>query len=65
MKIIKILNILEKYMGDVQKYYPLWAEHDIIGFNVDWEIISDEDMKQLQELDVILNKEYNSLTIFV
>lgn len=65
MKMIQILNILEKYFTDSQKEYPFWAEHDIIGFNVDYEIISKEDLKILEKLSVFINDEYNSLTMDV
>ena len=52
MKIIDILNILSKY--NIDKSYPLWAEHDIIGFYIDPDEISMEDMRTLNELGVFL-----------
>ena len=63
MKIIDILKILSKY--GISENYPIWAEHDIIGFYIDPTIISSEDMKTLSELGVFYNEEYESLTIFV
>lgn len=65
MRIINILNILEKYMTDYQKEYPFWAEHDVLGFNVDYTLISEEDMLKLVELGILLDYEYDSLIIFV
>jgi len=63
MEIIKILNLLQKY--NIPKSYPLWAEHDIIGFNVDYEKISEEDINTLQKLGCFLSEEYDSLIMFV
>lgn len=63
MKIIEILNLLQKY--DISESYPLWAEHDIIGFNVDYEKISEEDINILQELGCFFDEGYDSLIIFV
>lgn len=40
MRILKILAILEPYMNNLQKEYSFWAEHDILGFQVDPENIS-------------------------
>lgn len=64
MKIIKILNILEKYMTESQKEWPFWTEHDILGFIVDYELISPKDLKKLKELDVFYSSEYDSLIAF-
>lgn len=63
MEIIEILNLLRKY--DIPESYPLWAEHDIIGFNVDYEKISEEDINTLQKLGCFVSEEYNSLIMFV
>lgn len=63
MKIIEILNLLQKY--DIPESYPLWAKHDIIGFNVDYKKINEEDINILQELGCIFDEEYDSLIIFV
>ena len=64
MKIIEILNILEKYMTEYQKEYPFWAEHDILGFVIDYNLISQEDLKKLKDLDVFYDSEYDSLIMF-
>ena len=63
MRIIDILNILSKY--GIDDAYPLWAEHDTIGFYIDPTIISPEDMETLKELGVYYDEEYCSLAIFV
>lgn len=63
MKIIDILNILIKYKID--EYHPLWAEHDIIGFYIDPELISAEDMEALDKLGVYYDEEYCSLVMLV
>lgn len=65
MKIRDIFDILEKYLTDGQKRYPFWAEHDIIGFNVDYELISKEDLRALEILGVHLDEDYDSLVMFV
>ena len=65
MKIIQILNILEKYFTEEQKRYPFWAEHDIIGLNVDYELISAEDLRILEMLGVFIDEGYNSLIMYV
>ena len=65
MKIIQILNILEKYFTEEQKRYPFWAEHDIIGFNIDYELISAEDLRILEIFGVFINKDYDSLIMYV
>jgi len=62
MRIIEILKILQKY--EIDENYPLWAEHDIIGFYIEPELISKEDMESLEELGVFLNDDYGGLTIF-
>lgn len=60
-----ILNILEKYMTEGQKKYPFWTEHDVLGFNVDYEGISKEDAEVLKSLGVIFDdREYDSIYIF-
>lgn len=64
MKILEILNILEKYMTESQKEWPFWTEHDVLGFIVDYSIISVEDMEQLKKLDVFYSSEYDSLIMF-
>lgn len=37
-KLIEILLIFDKY--NINPKYPIWAEHDMIGFNVNYEEIS-------------------------
>lgn len=64
MKILEILNILEKYMTESQKEWPFWTEHDVLGFTVDYSIISVKDMEQLKKLDVFYSSEYDSLIMF-
>ena len=61
MRIIEILKILQNY--SIDDYAPCWAEHDIIGFYVDPELISQEDMESLEELGCFYNDEYGGLTI--
>lgn len=65
MKLIEILHILKKYMTNNQWYDPVWAEHDIIGFNVDQDLISQEDLETLYEFGVFFDDMYGSLIIFV
>lgn len=62
MRIIDILEILKKY--HIDDAYPLWAEHDVIGFYVDYEEISQEDKETLEELGCFYNEEYGGLTIY-
>ena len=64
MKILEILNILEKYMTESQKEWPFWTEHDVLGFTVDYSIISVEDMERLKKLGVFYSSEYDSLIMF-
>ena len=64
MKILEILNILKKYMTESQKEWPFWTEHDVLGFTVDYSIISVEDMERLKKLDVFYSSEYDSLIMF-
>lgn len=61
MRLIEILKILQNY--GIDDTYPCWAEHDVIGFNVDPMIISDEDLESLEELGVFYNAEYEGLII--
>lgn len=59
---IKVIKILKKYTNS---NYPFWAEHDVLGFCIDPEIVSKEDIKKLEELDVFYSEEYDSLIMFV
>lgn len=63
MNIIDILKILAKY--GIDEAHPLWAEHDIIGFYIDPEDISAEDMEALTKLGVFWDEDNYSLAIFV
>ena len=63
MRLIQILEILQKY--NIDENYPVWAEHNVIGFYVDHEEISKEDMESLEELGVHCDYEYESLVIYV
>lgn len=62
MKLITILSILSKYGLD--ENYPLWAEHDIVGFRGPSNI-SQADLATLDELGVFYSEEYDSLIMFV
>lgn len=62
MELIKILNILSAYGLDEK--YPLWAEHDVIGFNVTPELPK-EILDIMEEMGVFYSEEYDSLIKFV
>lgn len=62
-RLSKILQILNKYMDDFQKHWPIEADHDIIWFNVDPELVSKEDMKALEELSVFFDDDCDSLAM--
>lgn len=65
MKILKILDILSKYMiTEAQRNWPFWTEHDILGFQVDYAEVSDEDLDKLNELGVFYDDSYDSLIMF-
>lgn len=61
-QLLKILDILKKY--PCAKDF-LFAEHDVIGFNVDFEKISDIDIKKLSDLGVFFDYAYYSLVMYV
>ena len=63
-RMIEICNILLKYVDPRIEPYHFWSEHDIIGFLVDPELISQADMESLYELGVLYDEEYDSLIIF-
>ena len=65
MRLIQILKILEPYMDEFQKEYPLWAEHDIVGFKVDPESIQKCHLEELENLGVHFDSEYDSLVMYV
>lgn len=62
MKLITILSILSKYGLDED--YPIWAEHDIIGF-CGPSGVSQADLSILEDLGVFYSEEYDSLIMFV
>lgn len=64
MKMIRILEILEPYMTDSQKEYPFWAEHDVLGFNIDAELIQKVHLEELEELGVVYDEGDHSLIMF-
>ena len=61
-KYIKILTILSKYTDSP---YPLFCEHDVLGFIVEEEKISKEDKDELDKLGVFYSEEYCSLIKYV
>lgn len=63
MRIIDILKILQKY--HIDESYPFWAEHDVIGFYVDYEEIKQEDKGKLEELGCFYSNEYDGLIMYV
>lgn len=65
MRLIQILKILEPYMDEFQKEYSLWAEHDIVGFQVDPELIQKCHLEELESLGVHFDSEYDSLVMYV
>ena len=62
---IEILMIMENYPNLYNKDYPFWADHDVIGLNLDWEDVSEIDMYRLNELGVFYSDHYDSLIKFV
>ena len=63
MRLIEILEILKNY--NINEDYPVWAEHDVIGFNIDYDIISEDDKQSLEELGARYDAEYDNLVIYV
>lgn len=59
MEIIQILNIFEQYSIDSK--YPFSAEHDVIIFNINPEIITQKDLNKLEKLGVFYSSEYCAL----
>lgn len=62
MEIIEILNILKQYSIDYK--YPISAEHDVLIFNINPEIITQKDLNKLEELGVFYSDEYCALIKF-
>ena len=64
-RMIEICQILLPYCTDVAKEYGFWAEHDIIGFEVDPDIIPEEVLKELEDkYRVHYDDQYDSLVIY-
>lgn len=63
-RMIEICNILLQYINPRIEPYSFWSEHDVIGFIVDPSLISQTDMKRLEELGVLYSEMYDSLIIF-
>lgn len=63
------LERLRLACGIFQKYvfydYPMFAEHDVIGFCVDKDIISETDRENLDRLGIFYNTDYDAYTMFV
>ena len=62
MEIIQILNIFKQYSIDSK--YPFSAEHDVIIFNINPEIITQKDLNKLEKLGVFYSDEYCALIKF-
>ena len=65
-KLLQILRIFQKYKNPKEEPY-MWffAEHDVIGFNIDPEAVSEKDKRKLEELDVYYDEEYCAFIIYV
>ena len=68
MRIIEILKILQKYNRD--ESYAVWAEHDVIGFYVNYEEISKEEALEMfredpYKIDLINNMDNSKSLIYV
>ena len=62
-RMIQICNILKKYCSD--NYCPFFTEHDILGFLIDPELISKEDLYILtEELNLYYDEDYCALVMF-
>ena len=65
-RMIEICQILLPYCTCEAKEYGFWAEHDVVGFNIDPDIIPEDILKKLEdEYRVHYDNEYNSLVIYV
>lgn len=64
-RMIEICQILLPYCTDIEKEYGFWAEHDMIGFTVDYDKIPDDILNQLDKLGCHIDYMYNSLVIYV
>jgi hypothetical protein len=57
--LIEAITIMMKYCGNDK--YPTHCEHDVLYFpNVDYDEVSDEDKKRLEELGFVENTEFGS-----
>ena len=61
-QLLKVLDILKKYPC-AEDF--LFAEHNVIGFNVDFEQISNIDIKKLNNLGVFFDYAYYTLVMYV
>lgn len=61
---LKILKILKKYKF-ANSDYLFFAEHDIIGFCFDYNLLSKKDLEKLNKLGVTYNEDYDSLIMFL
>ena len=62
-RMIQICNILKKYCCD--DYCPFFTDYDILGFCVDIESISKEDLYTLtEELNLHYDEDYCALVMF-
>ncbi|MBQ9023848.1 MAG: hypothetical protein IJ105_01350 [Bacilli bacterium] len=60
--LIEALKIFEKYIGDEK--YPTWAEHDEFGVCCRKEIMTEEDIKKLDELGFFYDENYDCFVSF-
>lgn len=63
-RMIEICKILRGYATESALEYGFWAEHDLIGFCIDPESVSKDDMMKLHCLGVFYDDEYDSLVMF-
>ena len=60
-RMLKILSILQKY---ITSDYFLFTEHDVIGFIFDYDLLSQEDIEELNRLNVFYSDEYCSYIMY-
>lgn len=59
--LIKALQIMRKY---TDTRYPTNCDHDIMIFNVDVTLVSEEDINELEKLGVKVGEQYGDLTLY-